>query len=99
MASYTLIVSPIARDDLKDIHQYGVRNWGVDQAASYLDLLKSQFWLLTEHPRMGIDRATLAPAMRSLSVGSHVVFYRLQAAHIEIVRILHGRQDPQRHIK
>ena|SRR3990167_3530565 len=99
MASYKLIVSPIARDDLKNIYHFGVCSWGADQASTYLENLKAQLWLLTEHPRIGIDRTTLAPTMRSLSVASHVVFYRLQTEHIEIVRILHGRQDPQRHIK
>jgi len=30
---------------------------------------------------------------------SHVVFYQVQSNHIEIVRVLHARQDPNRHIK
>jgi toxin ParE1/3/4 len=39
------------------------------------------------------------PGIRSLSAESHVIFYRVREGVIEIVRVLHGRQDPNRHIK
>ncbi|WP_349814211.1 type II toxin-antitoxin system RelE/ParE family toxin [Rheinheimera oceanensis] len=29
---------------------------------------------------------------------SYILFYRVTANHIEIIRVLHGRQDPQRHM-
>jgi toxin ParE1/3/4 len=48
---------------------------------------------------MGIEREELLPNMRSFSVDSHVVFYRLQQSQVEVVRVLQGRQDPRRHIK
>lgn len=48
---------------------------------------------------MGIESEELLPNMRSFSIDSHVVFYRLQQSQVEIVRVLHGRQDPRHHIK
>ena len=48
---------------------------------------------------MGAEREELLPDMRSFSVDSHVVFYRLQQSQVEVVRVLHGRQDPRRYIK
>ncbi|MES9903679.1 MAG: type II toxin-antitoxin system RelE/ParE family toxin [Sedimenticola sp.] len=99
MSSHNLVISPLSQNDLKRIYQYGVRNWGAVQAADYLELLKNCLWNLTEQPKIGIAREGLLPNMRSLPVESHVVFYRLQNRQIEIVRILHGRQDPQRHIR
>ena len=99
MSSYPLIISPIARDDLEKIYQYGILNWGVSQASSYIDHLKTQLWSLTEHPKMGKERDELLSAMRSLAVESHIIFYRIKNQQINIVRVLHGRQDPQRHIK
>ncbi len=48
---------------------------------------------------MGLEREELLSNMRSFPVDSHVIFYRLKQYQIEVVRILHGRQDPQRHIK
>lgn len=99
MSSYKLIISPIARDDLKDIYQFGMRSWGEAQSSKYLDTLKVHFWTLTEQPKMGIEREELLPNMRSFPVESHVIFYRLEAKQIEIIRVLHERQDPIRHIK
>ncbi|WP_415186606.1 type II toxin-antitoxin system RelE/ParE family toxin [Rheinheimera aquimaris] len=29
---------------------------------------------------------------------SHILFYRVAANHVEIIRVLHGRQDPLRHM-
>lgn len=95
----TLIISPLAQEDLKNIHRYGTLNWGEHRASVYLDSLKDQFWHLTEHPKMGIEREELLPAMRSLPVESHVVFYRFIDQQVEIVRVLHGRQDPQKRFK
>jgi len=99
VSSYNLIIAPLAKHDLKHIYDYGISNWGARQASDYLDKLKEHFWGLTEQPKMGIEREELLPGMRSFPVDSHVVFYRLQQSQVEVVRILHGRQDPQRHIK
>jgi toxin ParE1/3/4 len=99
MTKYKLVISPLARDDLIEIYQYGIRNWGASQAGEYLDKLKANFWDLTEQPRIGLERDDLLPDMRSFPIESHMVFYRLQQTQVEIVRILHGRQDPHRHLK
>jgi toxin ParE1/3/4 len=99
MSAYTLVISPAARDDLKQIYQYAARNWGAPRAASYLDHLKERLWHLAEHPEMGVSRDEILPAMRSVTADSHVVFYRLQDPQVQIVRVLHTRQDPRLHIR
>lgn len=96
MMTYTLVISPLARDDLKYIHAYGSSSWGTTRASTYLDALKEQLWNLLSQPRMGIERDELLPGMRSLPLGSHVIFYRLRDQQLEVSRILHQRQDPQR---
>ena len=99
MSAYNLVIAPLAKHDLKRIYDYSISNWGSRQTSDYLDKLKKIFWELTEQPKMGVEREELFPNMRSFSVDSHVVFYRLQQSQVEIVRVLHGRQDPRRHIK
>lgn len=90
-----LVISPRALDDLKIIFQYGVNNWGRVKATSYLDHLKERLWHLTEYPEIGGSRHNLLPLMRSLVVKHHVVFYQIREQQIIVIRILHGRQDPQ----
>lgn len=99
MASHQLVIAPAAKNDLKEIYQYGLRQWGQAQSESYLSTLKKQFWLLTQQPLTGTERPELLQDTRSLPIESHTLFYRVTANRVEIIRVLHGRQDPQRHLK
>jgi toxin ParE1/3/4 len=71
---------------------------GESKFSQYLDYLNAQFWALTENPLMGVERPELLFEMRCFPVESHVVFYRVEMMKVEIIRVLHGRQDPQRKI-
>jgi len=96
MASHQLVIAPVAKNDLKEIYQYGLRQWGQSQSESYLSTIKKQFWLLIQQPFMGTERSELLPDIRSLPIESHTLFYRVIANRVEIIRLLHCRQDPQR---
>ena len=48
MPVHQLVIAPAAKTDLKDIYQYGLRQWGQTQSESYLESIKEQFWALTE---------------------------------------------------
>jgi Plasmid stabilization system protein len=99
MPAHQLVIAPVAKTDLKDIYQYGLRQWGQTQSESYLENIKEQFWTLTEQPLIGVDRSDLLSGARSLVIESHTLFYRVTPDTLEIIRVLHGRQDPQRHLK
>ena len=99
MVSHKLVIAPAAKNDLKDIYQYGLRQWGQAQSESYLSTIKNQFWLLTQQPLMGTERPELLPDARSLPIESHTLFDRVTANRVEIIRVLHGRQDTKRHLK
>ncbi|MEJ2425007.1 MAG: type II toxin-antitoxin system RelE/ParE family toxin [Candidatus Thiodiazotropha sp.] len=99
MPTHQLAIAPAAKADLKDIFQYGLRQWRQVQSDTYLDDLKSKFWSLTEQPLLGTERPELLAGTRSLPVSSHILFYRVTTSTVEIIRVLHGRQDPARHLK
>ncbi|TBR45080.1 type II toxin-antitoxin system RelE/ParE family toxin [Marinomonas agarivorans] len=99
MPAHQLVIAPAAKADLKDIYQYGLRQWGQAQSDSYLKNLKDHFWSLIEQPFMGLERPELQADTRSLPIESHALFYRVIADTVEIIRVLHGRQDPQRYLK
>ncbi len=99
MPSRKLIIAPAAKADLKEIYQYGLRQWGLAQSDNYLEILKEKFWLLTEQPLMGTERPELLADIRSLPIESHMLFYRVTTTNVEIIRVLHSRQDPARHLK
>lgn len=97
MASLSLVLSPAAREDLRAIHQHGARQWGKPRSDQYMSSLKNKLWLLLEQPETGKARPELSPDIRSVFVTSHVVFYRIQREQLQIIRVLHGRQDVTRH--
>ena len=99
MITYQLVIAPAAKDDLKDIYQYGLSRWGQLQSDNYLENLKSQLWLLTEQPLLGVERPDLFPSIRSLPIESHILFYSMNGNKIEVIRVLHGRQDPKKQLK
>lgn len=98
MISLSLVLSPAAREDLRAIHQYGAHQWGKPRSDEYMNSLKDKLWLLLQQPEIGKARPELSPDVRSVSVTSHVIFYQVQREQLQIIRILHGRQDVTRHL-
>jgi toxin ParE1/3/4 len=87
-----------AREDLKAIGRYTQRNWRRRQRDAYLTHLDRRFHALAELPSLGRSCDDIRPGYRRYSEGSHTIFYREATGGIEIVRILHGRMDPDRHL-
>ena len=49
--------------------------------------------MLTQNPLAGRERRELRRDLRSFPVSSYVVFYVALADGIEVVRVMHGRQE------
>jgi toxin ParE1/3/4 len=96
MAEYKLYIAPAAHDDLEAIYRYSLGRWGAAKAARYLGQLSEVLWGLASNPEVGHKRMDIRPDIRSMVVAKHVVFFRINESRVEIVRILHGRQDPGR---
>lgn len=91
-----LIVSLEAKQDLIEIYQYTAQKWGQIKADNYLQHIKKMFADLQRHPHVGVERPELFDSIRFVIVGSHNMYYRFKQNQIEIVRVLHGRQDPKK---
>ncbi|WPL23866.1 type II toxin-antitoxin system RelE/ParE family toxin [Thiorhodovibrio frisius] len=68
------------------------------QADRYLDELNEGMATLAENPRFGADCGWIRAGYRCLAIRHHIVYYRVTIARIEIIRILHERMDPKRHL-
>lgn len=47
-------------------------------------------WDLADHPRLGPARPEIASEARVLTVGDHLVIYRVDGDDVQIVRVVHG---------
>ena len=90
MSDYFL--SAPARRDIDDIEAF-IRARNPSAARRLLRSLRETFRLLAETPGAGRAREEFGPGVRSLPVGSYVVFYRETPGGISILRVLHGRRD------
>ncbi len=82
-----------ARNDLDEIWSFIAAD-SVEHAdrlvTRLLDVCDST---LATFPESGRPRPELDVALRSLSVGDYVVFYRFTEDAVQVVRILHGARD------
>jgi len=93
-----LVLSPRAQADIDDIWEYTVQRWGERQAETYTSLIKEGVDAIADNPGVGRPCDDVRPGYRRYPVGSHVLFYRVRAADIVVVRILHKRMDVERHL-
>jgi toxin ParE1/3/4 len=92
-------LSPKARADLSRIWDDSSERWGEDQADRYVRLLAESFARLAEGSVRGRGADEIRTGYLRLSVGSHILFYRMGVdGGIEVIRILHQRMDFKRHL-
>jgi toxin ParE1/3/4 len=87
-----------ADDDVFDIYARGTRDFGEHQAERYHAGLLRAFEFIAAHPLATRERREYAPPIRMHFVGAHVVVYLVKEDHVLIIRVLHGRQDWERHL-
>lgn len=95
---YEVVKSPLAKSDLKNIWRYSFDKWGEDQAVKYLLQLDAGMQRLTGNPKIGKTREKIREGYRSVHIYRHVIYYRLQGKNIDIVRVLHERMIPEKHL-
>lgn len=88
-----LVFTPAARNDLTSIWLYSARTWGVEQADEYTDAIEAV--CISVARSLGLGRAVIGRGdYRKRAVRSHVLYFRDLPDQIQIIRILHTRQDP-----
>jgi toxin ParE1/3/4 len=88
--SYTL--SPLAEIDLEEIWFYTSQRWSLEQADSYLRDMVATFNGLASGTKKGRDVDVRADYLKC-PVGSHMIYFRDSGDQIEVIRVLHQRQD------
>lgn len=92
-----VLYRPAALDDLDRIYGATLATWGSAQAEHYLSQLRAAVERVVEHvvehPRSGRIHEVAANEYRAVRSGRHLIFYRLDADAIVVVRILHDRMD------
>jgi toxin ParE1/3/4 len=87
-------VAGSAATDLDEIWFYIASESGsTDVADRVIDAITERFCLLADYPRLGRQRPDLRAGLRSYRVGDYLIFYRIEAPDVLILRVLHSRRD------
>jgi toxin ParE1/3/4 len=87
-----IVVSDTARSDLLRIFRY-LEDLSPNAADAFIDRIDSSFGNLVRFPFIGRERSRLAPGLRCLVIGLHLVFYTVDSGHITVIRVIDGRMD------
>ena len=91
MKKHTL--SPLAQSDIEDIWDFTAERWNIDQAETYVRQIMEAIGVIADKPGLGQSCDDVRAGYRKWPVGSHILFYRVVAGAIDVVRILHERMD------
>ena len=95
---HSIAQSSQAEQDLTDIWIYTAEEWSLAQADTYIDEIVAGIDALSLHPEPGYSREDIRAGYRSLNVSRHIVFYKILAEEIQIIRVLHKSVDVQGHL-
>jgi toxin ParE1/3/4 len=88
----SVLTLPQAESDLDEIWLYIARD-NIETADNFLEQIEERCLSLSEFPHMGVSREELAPSLRSIAVGSYIIFYMPAVEGIVVVRVLQGMRD------
>ena len=88
-----------AEGDLEGILAYSIDEWGIEQTAPYRDQLLGCCQLIAQQTMLGRSCDDIRPGYLRIQAGRHVLFFKRDAGGVRIVRILHDRMDPFRHLE
>lgn len=96
MSSFRL--TPAAQCDLSSIWDFAQEKWDASQAATYIVEIREAIERVAGDPGRGRQVEQIRSGYRRYVVGSHLIFYVERDGSIDVIRILHQRMDPTRHL-
>jgi len=87
-----VVLSNKADSDLLNIYRY-LYEHNSSAGDNFIQRIQANFENLASFPFIGRERSSLAPGLRCLIVGRHLVFYLVGADTITVVRVIDGRMD------
>lgn len=86
--------------DLIGVAEWSEEHHGVAQRDHYIDQLQTESNKLPDYHRSRIPWSIdKLPGIWGSQCQSHALYFRIVEDGLEVVRVLHERQDPTRHIK
>lgn len=86
-------LTPEAESDIADIAAFLVAEASDAVAMSVVDAIRAKCDRLGEMPYRGRARTELRAGVRSVPHKPYIIFYRIEARSIQVLRVVHGARD------
>lgn len=90
-------LTPLAEADLEEIWLYTFRKWSPEQADEYHRSIMAAIEGLASGRMIGRP-SDVREGYWKYRVGMHVIYFRCPDGHLDVIRVLHGRMDVNRHL-
>lgn len=91
-----ILKRPEAESDLDELWWYIAQD-NPQNADRFLDHIHGKIMDLAAFPKMGMNRNDLMGGLRCHPVGNYLIFYFPLTDGVDVVRVLHGRMEVERH--
>jgi len=92
-----ILKRPEAENDLDEIWLYIAQD-NPQSADRFLDHINEKIEQLAVFPKMGASRDDIKEGLRVFPVGNYLIFYFPLTDGVDIVRVLHGSMEAERHL-
>ncbi len=93
-------ISELAIGDLEKIWLYTFKNWSLEQADRYHNLLLDEIEFISCNFKLGKNMEHIRTGYRMSKMKSHLIFYKMGKNDvIEIIRILHQQMDIEKRLE
>jgi toxin ParE1/3/4 len=86
-----ILLSPAARQDLREIWRYSMKSGGGERADAYIADLHAAFARLALFPGAGRLDERYGEGIRLSRAGLHLSIHRPAEGAVEIIRVVHGQ--------
>lgn len=93
-----LRVAAAAARDIDRIAVYSRHQWGVDIAIRYVAGLWRALERVSRYPSIGAAVDEVIDGVRRYRFRSHAIYYVILSDSVRVIRILHVRMSPARHL-
>jgi toxin ParE1/3/4 len=91
-------LTPAAQRDLSEGWDFTEERWGAGQAEKYIAEIRAAIERVAADPDRGRACDEIRQGYRRYGIGSHLLFFVVTDDSVDIVRVLHQRMDPTRHL-
>ncbi len=96
--THNIKLKPKAYDDLTNIYQYSLKEFGQTKATAYIKSLDEAFNKLADNSNLGTDYSDIRPKLLAYLATSHIVFFKRSEQGITVLRVPHQSMDFNQHL-